>query len=122
MIGGHEVKNGIILALADYLYTEHIEQKDLPALPREYLDNENEISSDLTSTTEKPTTTTEKVTSTTTWKELPANWVKRENCQVVEDQTTLFKRVVVCVEEYVDPESPEGREWLKSKEVRKEDF
>ena len=60
IIGWTKVRNGVVFALSDYLYTEHIEPS-LQAIPRDYKKQQmsNEISDDkITSTTAAPTTTT----------------------------------------------------------------
>ena len=55
-------------------------------------------------------TTTTRSTTTT----IPDHWVKIEKCRLVPDQSSkIFTSVVVCEEEFVDPESKEGKEWQR---------
>lgn len=112
IIGWTKVDNGIVLALEDYLYTEHIEETDLALLPR--------VVDESTMTTVTPTSTTTSSTTTTTWTKIPDNWVKIEKCETLNNSETMFKTIQVCVEEFVDPNSDEGLEWSKRKGLRKD--
>lgn len=140
IVGWSKVPNGIIYALKDFLYTEHIEPH-LNAIPRDYNSNneENEIedifAAQPTTTTTTTTSTTTTTTATTTT-EMPLDytpsprhqWISVEKCETVDKDTGsgIFKSIVVCVEELVDPAREMALKKLmatkeKKKEVRKED-
>ncbi|TRY61331.1 hypothetical protein TCAL_01493 [Tigriopus californicus] len=133
IIGWTKVKNGVIFAVDDYLFTKDIKDKlDKDASSEEVLNNE--ISQDIengktkaktttktpttttTTTTTKTTTTTTTVTTTTVSTTTttttpfipPDHWVKHEKCHPVGDNGPLFKSIVVCVEEFVDPATLDG--------------
>ncbi len=147
ILGWAQVPNGVIFSLSDYLYTEHIEP-DLKAFSREIPEQQigNEIvdgkessanvttvttaafttfrlasTTTTTTTTTRRTTTTTTVPRTTTVSYFPApkdDWLIRETCEVVQNKLSGFRRVLVCVEEYVDPSTLDEE---KRKEVRSDD-
>eukprot|EP00095_Tigriopus_kingsejongensis_P006427 maker-scaffold469_size162558-snap-gene-0.30 protein:Tk06427 transcript:maker-scaffold469_size162558-snap-gene-0.30-mRNA-1 annotation:"hypothetical protein DAPPUDRAFT_309902" len=136
IIGWTQVKNGIIYAVDDYLFTKDLKSTDDVTKPlSEAIDNE--ISQDLsdiktkvktttttttttTTITTTPTTTTTTTTTTTPFVP-PDHWVKQEKCHVIGDQGSLFKSILVCVEEFVDPATL-TQTVDKSKEVRRDEF
>lgn len=145
IIGWTKVKNGVIFAVDDYLFTKDIKDKLVKKNSAEEVLN-NEISQDIengkpkaktttktpttsvttttttaTTTTSVTTTTTSTPTTTTTPFIPPDHWVKHEKCHLVGDNGPLFKSIVVCVEEYVDPATLDG-DVEKNKVVRKSEI
>ena len=134
IVGWTTVENGVIFALGDYLAsaeelmaTTTSDDNAVPASnkPREYHQSmeDNEIKA---GNKEKTTTTTTTTITATTTTPLPYDpspkelWIRRESCREA-DTSVLFRRIVVCTEEWVDPNSPEGKEEIRRrKEVRKD--
>lgn len=109
IVGWTKVNNGVIFAVEDYLFTEHIGQH-LKPFPRSEDDGKegessNEISDsigDAVSTTAGTTTTTTATAVSTTFITGADGLVRRERCEPVNDKSSIFKRIVVCVEEWVE--------------------
>ncbi len=135
IVGWTTVENGVIFALGDYLASaEELmattgDGDAVPASdkPREYHQSmeDNEIKAGNKEKTTTTTTTT--ITATTTTTPLPYDpspkelWIRRESCREA-DTSVLFRRIVVCTEEWVDPNSPEGKEEIRRRKEVQKDF
>ena len=121
IVGWTTVENGVIFALGDYLAnaeelmatTSDDDSVSASNKPREYHqsmeDNEIKADKEKTTTTATTTTTTTPLPYDPSPKEL---WIRRESCREA-DTSVLFRRIVVCTEEWVDPNSPEGKEEIR---------
>ena len=123
-------RNGIILALSDYLFKEHIENSSSDnqlSFPREYLDDtQNEI--DEKKQEEPPPQKQKKKMkkkpgSDTESYLLEGDVIRKEKCHVLEygEGDEIFKSVTVCEEELIDPESVEGKRIKRINDARKEE-
>ncbi len=118
IVGWTLVDNGVIFAVGDYLFDG---TRTESSFPRIYKTDEEEKSTTTATTTTATTTTTE---STTTYEPSPKeHWIRVEKCESERPESSdLFRNIVVCTEEWVDPKSPGGRTAIKlRKQVRKED-
>ncbi len=131
IVGWTTVENGVIFALGDYLAsaeelmaTTTSDGNAVPASdkPREYHqsmeDNEIKAGKGKTTATATATTTTTPLPYDPSPKEL---WIRRESCREA-DTSVLFRRIVVCTEEWVDPNSPEGKEEIRRRKEVQKDF
>ena len=109
--------NGMIFALSEYLFIEPEKKKlfEFPKLFNKVEENELEVE-DETKMRKKPGSETESYF-------FQDDVIRKEKCQVLEseDEDGIFKSIVVCEEEFIDPKSDEAETIRKIKDVRKDD-